>query len=300
MKKYAIVIFSVLLIIFFLFGTYYIYSGYDEKENTSKLKLKAEEEINYLSGTIITVMNKFNNINYSNYRIVEQTITAKEEAEEENTEGKEKSSGGESNNGKSKENKEKEITSMEMEYSSILVNKDNNVDWDEIKKEIEKMYGVWPTILIDLNTLNVNKENLLKYSKNLDTITLDLEKKDKKSALINFAKLYELLVLYVTDFLSNKNEIEIYNVKSNILNAYALVESNNWNEIRENVSKSRNLYGNYMNNIKNQNTDIIGKTNKIFVLLNEIEYSSIQKNKTTFYINYKNLMQELESNKVKN
>ena len=85
MKKYVIIIIAVLLVVF---GGVYVYStnkktwsvgDFKPKDDTSSLKSKADEEISYLARTVILLMNKFNNINYANYKVVEQSVTEKKD-----------------------------------------------------------------------------------------------------------------------------------------------------------------------------------------------------------------------------
>lgn len=186
------------------------------------------------------------------------------------------------------------ITNMDMSYSSILVNPSKNIDWEYIKKETEKMYGTWTTVLIDLNALNVNKDNLLKYSAKLDDITQALEKEDRKLSMKNLADLYSLLVSYVKDFSDDNKTVYIFETKSNILYAYALTEyDDKWGDMKNDIKKAQSMYGNFINN-GIQNSNNISSINKAYVLLNEIEKSTDKKDKNIFYINYKNLMQELD------
>ena len=92
-----------------------------------------------------------------------------------------------------------------MELNSILSNNNDKVDWDLIKSDIETMYSSWTTVLMHLTTLNVNKDNLLKYNDTLGKIVDNLENEDKETALVNLADLYNLLTLYIQDFSDDNN-----------------------------------------------------------------------------------------------
>lgn len=291
MKKYAITIIVIIGIMLVLFSSYYIYSNYNSQDSTDTLKSKVNEEIAYLNTTIISMMNQFNNISYANYKIVEENVPSEAESKESSSSSGqgEQSSGGE----EMSEGDSNTITSMNMNDSSILVNPSKTINWDNIKKEIEKMYGTWPTILIDLNALNVNKDNLLKFNSYMDNITQTLEKEDKKASVKNLADLYQLLVLYMKEYSDDTKSTYIYDTKSNILYAYAFAEEDKWDEMKKNIKTAQNAFSNVMNS-QLQNNSNITSINKAYVLLNEMEKSTDTKNKNIFYINYKNLMQELE------
>jgi len=292
MKKYVITISVMIGIILILFGSYYIYSSNNSQNTVNDLKGKVDEEIAYLDEKIISIMNHFHNITYANYKIVEKEIPSESQDEKSSSSSGQGGQSSESSEEGQQSSTSNTITNMNMNYSSILVNPSKKINWDEIKKETEKMYHSWTTILIDLNTLNVNKDNLLKYNATLDTITQALEKEDEKTSLKGFADLYSLIVLYAKEYSNDIKKVSLLDTKSNILYSYALAESDKWQDMKNNIKKAQSAYSNIMNSGL-QNTSNTNGVNKVYILLNEIEKSTDTKNKSIFYINYKNLMQEL-------
>lgn len=301
MKKYIIIIIAVLLVVF---GGVYVYStNKTPKDDTSSLKSKADEEISYLARTVILLMNKFNNINYANYKVVEQSVTEKKDDKTDSSsyeESQSQSSNNDEQKSKSNESGKSQsnsinTTSINIEYSSILVNTGDSIDWDYIKKEVEKMYSTWTTVLIDLNSLNVNKDNLLKYTSTLDNVTKALESKHKETAMEELANLYSLLASYMKDYSDNTTNIYILETKSNILYAYALAEYNDkWTQINEKLKLAQASYMNIVNNRSNDKSGT-NSINKAYILLNEIQKTTDKADRKVFYINYKNLMQELDA-----
>ena len=186
------------------------------------------------------------------------------------------------------------INSSNVELNSILSNNNDEVDWDLIKSDIETMYSTWTTVLMDLTTLNVNKDNLLKYNDTLGKIVDNLENEDKETALVNLADLYNLLTLYIQDFSDDSNNKSLFVVKSNILYAYAYIETDDWDKVNDYVSKAKTEFANIVNGQVN-NVSKIDKINKAYILINEVEKNSNEKKKSVFYVNYINLIQELEN-----
>ena len=299
MKKYIITIAVILGVMLIMFGSYYIYSNTSSQEDVDTLKSKVDEEIKYLDSVIVSIMNKFNNITYANYKIVEEKVTSQNQNQKNSSvksiESQEGQSGGNNKDNSQGNSIENTITNISMDYSSILVNSDNKkIEWNYIKKEIEKMYSTWTTVLIDLNALNVNNTNLLKYNSTLDDITQALENEDKKTSMIKLADLYSLLVSYIKEYSSNNRLIQLLDTKSNILYAYSLAEyEDKWSEMKNYTDKAQNVYNIIINN-ELKNNDSTNNINKAYVLLNEISKSTSKKSKNIFYINYKNLMKELE------
>lgn len=302
MKKYIIVIVVIAIIILILFGSYYIYSSNHSQNDIDNLKSKADEEISYLSTTIISMLNKLNNITYTHYEIVEENISQEQSntqggslsSDNQNQEKGNNSEGQQGDKGTTQgQGQSNSITNMSMKESSILVNSNKKIDWDNIKKETEKMYQTWTTVLIDLNTLNTNKDNLKRYSTTLDSVTKAVQKEDKKATATELANLYSLLASYTKDYSNDTKKINLLNTKSNILFSYALAEDDKWQDMKSSIKKAQNAYNNILNG-GIQNNGNISSINKAYILLNEIEKSTDTKDKNIYYINYKNLMKELE------
>ena len=96
------------------------------------------------------------------------------------------------------------------------------------------------------------------------------------------------------DCAPDREETKIYNVKSNILYAYSFVETDEWNTVKSYISNAKNEFSNILNNqVNNQNS--IDEINKAYILINELEEDCNTQNKNVFYVNYRNLMQELEN-----
>lgn len=85
MKKYVIGLITVITILVITFGGYYIYSSNKSQNSVDSLKSKADSEIDYLSTTIISMMNRLNNISYENYKIVENTPSSDDKKMQGNT-----------------------------------------------------------------------------------------------------------------------------------------------------------------------------------------------------------------------
>lgn len=290
MKKYIITIIVLFLLIILSVGGYFVYGNFksNESNNVDTLKQKCTSEIEYLSSNIIGMMNEINNISYSNYKIVNEEIPASDSSSDTQSESSQNS---EQNNSQSQDNTINRSSIVTDNIQSIS-NKD--VNWTEINSKIQEVYSSWTTIMMDLTSLNVNKDNLLKFNNTLDSTTKNIENKDKSQTLINLSDLYNLISLYINDFSGDNEKISIYKVRSNILYSYAYAESSDWQKVSEYISKAEQEFSNILNNqINNINKlDII---NKSYILLNELKQDSINNDKNIFLVNYTNLMQELQT-----
>lgn len=302
MKKYVITISIIIgLLVVGIIG-FLLYRNMNSNEPTKEaIKSKANEEIKQLDTTITNLVNKFHHISYANYKLVETEVESNNSKDEESSNSSSESSsssgGGSSsggqNQGQEKEDTKNTIKTANMEPNSILTNNDENVEWNILKEEVELLYSTWPSILIDLNSLNVNKDNLLSFTNTLDELTQALEKEDKKTGLIKLADLYNLVSEYLKEYSDDNMMNNIFATRAYVIRTYALAEDNKWDEMKQNISNAKIEYTNVLNNLLNTNN--INSINRGYILLNEMEKNLNQENKDIFYINYKNLMQELET-----
>lgn len=302
MKKYIITIITLFLIIVIAIVGYFVYGNIKEsKANSSDmLTEKVISEIEYLGDNIIYIMNELNNISYTNYKIVSEEI--EDSSSDENSsssgsnsgQGGSESSGGQSSSEQGDSDKKSSITTTNMSNANSILNDDSTdkINWNNVNMKVQDMYSAWTTIMIDLSSLNVNKDDLLKFNSTLDKISSSLEQKDKENALLNCSDLYSLLSKYVKDF-SEENS-KIYNVRSNILYSYSEIERDNWEEAVNYIKKADENFASILNNQIN-NIDKIDIINKAYVLLNELQEDCNSKDRKVFLINYSNLMQELQN-----
>lgn len=279
MKKYIITIIVLLLIILLSICGYFVYANVKKNQGSSEdmLKEKALSEIEFLNTEIIDIMNELNNISYTNYKIINQDVNL--------------SSGSSENKVQTSENS---IDRSAIEYESALNENYEKIDWENVKETTENIYASWTTILIDLNTLNVNKDNLLKFNDLLDQTISAEENKNKELCLSSLANLYNLLALYLNDFSSDEQIKTIYSTKTNILYAYSVIDSEDWNKANEHIEKAKTEFNKIMNNQVN-NLNSIDEVNKTYILINELSDDVKKQSKKTFFINYQEVMQEIDN-----
>ena len=280
-------------------------------EEDQNLTSKVEEEIKYLENKIIVMMNKLNKISFQDIVMVEeqtqnnnQNSQASEDTNESsNSKGvgeeggsskksSSSSSGGSTSSESEGSNTTKETTKYEVKDNSILLNTNKDIDWDYIKSDIETIYSTWPTIVVDLHELNVKNEDILNFSDVLDQVTLSAKKEDKIATLNNLASLYAFLPNYRSQISNDNKSINIDYTKNCILNSYALVEQDKWEEIGVQLTNAMNYFSNVMNSIDG-NGQTQNRISKVYVLLNELNSSVNTKDKELFYIKYRNVMEEL-------
>ena len=304
MKKQIIIGSSILLCI--IICVVFIISKNNSKDIS--LQAKTEEEIEHLEEKIVAMMNSLNKITLSNSVLVEektiqntQTSGNTNQSNDNSQEGgnggssqssDSSSSSGSSDSGNDKENSTQGNIKYEIVNDSILVNKNQTIDWEYVKSSAETIHSSWATLTIDLHSLNVNNQDILNFSSVLDQVTLSAKQEDKIATLNNLASLYAFFPTYIKQISEDNEKINIDYTKACVLNSYALVEQNKWDEMKVQVTNAINYFTNILNSVdgekENQN-----KLSKIYVLLNELNNSIDVKDKDLYMIKYRNVMEEL-------
>ena len=166
MKKNNINIYYMQKIFFLLIICLFILTGCNNKNDDEKLKSKIQDQISYLEKDLISMLNGFNNISYSNYKIEKkqgaqssQTNTLIEENKKQgSTNGESSQETKRNNDSVEKSSNESESDNMNdnnsnasnqgnssiiMVPNSILLSDINQkIDWNNMKYEIEKIYSI--------------------------------------------------------------------------------------------------------------------------------------------------------------
>ena len=289
MKNLKGIILSIIIIIIVIatifFSINYVKS---DSENSKTLEQKVNSEMKYLDNKILGILNGLNNIVLRNYAVSSYEVeTDEKEVNKQETDNKNE----ESSNSSDINNNESKSNLYEIKATGILLsNKD--INWENIKSEIEIIYGSWNTIILDLYKLNVSSENILKFSSNLDEATKAIKTENKKDSLYLMSELYSLIAVYMENYQGNTKETNIQKVKAAVMRAYANVENENWAQINTEIANADNIYLTLLNgNSKEDNYDI----NKGYILLKELQNSISQKDQDIFYIKYKNLIEKLNN-----
>lgn len=293
MKNIKGLLISGIIIIILIVVTIFIIKQSKTKANsTQDLQSKVKAEMEYLDNKILSMLNGLNNILLRNYIVTSKEVGQSTEETDNESSGVTKNSDEtevESHSG-SVDNETKN-NMYELKPTGILTS-NQEPNWDVLKTEIEILHSSWSTIILDLYKLNINSEDILQFSSLLDKATMDIREEDKKQALITIANLYACLPKYIEGFSSDNKNINLQKVKSNLINAYAVVEDENWNEINTQIS---NAESNYLNILNSVSTKEDYDVNKGYILLKELQSSISEKDKDIFYIKYRNLLEKLNN-----
>lgn len=303
MKKSKIIAF-VLLIIIIIILAITLYRNYSTA-NEDNVRDKGFSEIEFIETKLVSLLNNMNNIETRNYIISVSEITEQSKGEDNKnnssdsqssqSEGSSKKtgSGGESNSNSTTDGSEENGKKFDLKINGVLTNS-NEIDWDNIKSEIEILYSSIPTITIDLYQLDLNKDDILGFNKEFDNLTLVVEKENKEETLKELSKLYEYIPKFMQKATDNEVEKNLVETKSNIFKAYSKLDSKNWDEISNDIKLA---VDNYSKLLTNTNIEASSQysINKGYVMLNELQNAVNLKDESVFLIKYKNILEEMNN-----
>lgn len=299
MAKFRKTIYILILVI-----SIFLLSGCDDNQlenDYSDTKEKVIEEMRYLDTRIVDILNSLNNITLENYSVSSKEITTTTQSTQgsgQDSEGKSETSTtnaqGSSSSSSSTENssKDEKISVSEMEREAVILTDVNDVDWKNIKNQIELINSFWAIIAIDLYSFNVNNEDITGFNTALDKAILSIKEENKEEALTNLTEMYSYIPRYLKAISAENSIQNIYQTKEHILRAYSLVEKDDWGTITTSVNEARNSFNNIMSDTDYTNKNKY-KVDKAYILINDLISAIPNNDATMFYMKYKNVIQSL-------
>ena len=309
-KNWLISIFALIIMVTIIAVTVVVTVN-NKKTNLNE---KIISEIDYLDKTMIVMVNKLNNLQTSDEIHAKRTSVeissqnnimtdSSKSGEEGNSNSKGSKMGGTDSSGNSGSeqgagNTGDSSTSTEkyqIQNNAVLLRNTSNIDWNELQNQAENLYKSWTTITLDLNTMNVTSDDILAYNTNLDNLMISLKEKNKVNSAICLANMYSLIPKYTNEISNDTAKSKLENVKSNIIFAYSIVETNRWDDVLKLLGQAETDLTELMTMKENLSAIRKPKINKAYVLLKELIKSSNEKNVDIFYLKYINLIEELNN-----
>lgn len=170
---------------------------------------------------------------------------------------------------------------------------EGEIDWKELKDKTEEIYMSIPTSTLDLYTAGIDQIKVLNFNKDFDLVINCINKKDKSQLARVLSKLYSYLPDYMEKLGEDNRKINILKAKSNLFNAYSLLENEKWKEMNDYINLAIENIALVVGNIEDSENSYM--ESKCYIQLNELLNSINSEDKTTFLIKYKNLVEDLKN-----
>lgn len=287
-----------LFIVVIIIMQMFFLTGCSRKDDGKELKNKVDEEMKYLDSQIVGMINNLNNISYKNYLVLQQNKDESKDktsnnqnntSSEETSESSKSSSGEQSINGE-----ENKITSNTFDViPNSILDSSREPDWNVLKMDIEKLYSTWSTVMLDLYKLNIDNNDILQFTTILDSATKEIENMNKQKSIKLLTNLYEYVPKYMSKYTENKDIQMVFDIKINVLNSYALLEEDKWDDMKNELKTGEEKFIKFLNESEYSDKNI--NTDKMYVALKELQKSIELKDKNIYYIKYRNLLEEMNT-----
>lgn len=277
------------LCIFFIVALF-ILSGCNNKED-NKSREKIEAELEYIDTKIFNLADKLNNVSLKKYEITsKETEMKKEENSEDEKESKESSE----DSGKGEE--DKNATTMEIEKTTILDGEINEseIDWQNMKTEIEIINNIWSVVSIDLRNEKVADNDIEEFNNILNQTMISIKNEDRKMSLQNISDLYAFIPNFMNYISIDNHKKTVKATKSELLKAYTVASLNEWEQVSTHVINAQNTFFTMSDNKESlENKEF--KINKIERLIKNLDNSSKLKDLQVFLLHYKTLIENIDT-----
>lgn len=307
LKKYRIIAYIFLITIIIVISSVIYVNANKNPEEDQKQKISSEME--FLESKLLDLANMMNNIQTSKYSVTVKDVPRQtQESEGGNTSSSQNQSSESDNQGQSEGNNNSQSSNSqssteqsdsgenkkyELELNGVL-NENQQIDWENVKGEVEELYISIPTITLDLYEMNINKDEILNFNKEYDNLIKVVKNENKEEVLGVLNTLYSYMPKFIQNTTDDNVNKTIVETKSYIVSAYSKLDAEKWDGINDDIKKAIDVYSKLLTdtNIDNEKQYSL---NKSYVILNEIQNAVNIKDKSVFLIKYKNLLEELEN-----
>lgn len=169
-----------------------------------------------------------------------------------------------------------------MELSNQLNNQ--ILEWQQLEKITQELYLYWSSAILDFNMLEIDKNSLTGFGKNIDQLMIHLKNRNIENARISILSLYQSIAVF-SDNLEDKAKTELVYAQYYLLNANSFVEQGNWTVVQDYILKSDEHLSKVVNDIKNTSYHPYN-LHQAYIALKELENTIYTKDKDIFYWKY--------------
>ncbi len=295
MKKYTKFAYIILIVIV-LASVFFVFKIVKKDNSNENIEEKILSEIKHLESEFQDLFNQLDNISFEKYKISSSEIKQEEKEssnESKDSDGTEGESSDESNSSKG-DSEESEAKQYKIEENGILT-KDSEIDWNQIKNNVERIYVSLYPMTVDLYQIYTNQQDIVDFNKEYDNLIKIVKDEDKQVTLNELSILYDYLPKFVEACTDKEKEKVIIKTKSYIFKAYSVLEEEKWENVSENVNSAIQEFSKIVTNESDRESRNQYTLNKAYVMIKELQNAINLRDKEVFLIKYKNLLEELQN-----
>ena len=121
-----------------------------------------------------------------------------------------------------------------------------------------------------------------------------IKEEKKEETLAELSKLYDYIPKFMENSTDDQLQKTVTETKANILKAYSKLDSQNWEEISNDVKKAIDIYSKLLTDT-NIDSNKQYTISKVYIMLNELQNAVQLQDESIFLIKYKNIIEEMNT-----
>lgn len=162
---------------------------------------------------------------------------------------------------------------------------ENEINWQWIKDDVNRMNNLWGSLVLDLTKMNIQNQDIMEFSGYLNKLLISMAEEEEQAMLEQLNVMYQKVIVYKEHYMENKNAVEKNKIKSGVLNAYCFANRKDWTKAQTEMDRVIESYKGLMNNISYAEENGY-QLNKIYVLLEEYRVSLQTENEDLVRMKY--------------
>lgn len=167
----------------------------------------------------------------------------------------------------------------------------STIPWHALQEKVQELYIYWSSTILDLNKLDIHKNILTEFGKDIDQLMINLKNRNIEDARISILSLYKAVAIF-TDSMEDKITNTLTYTQYYLLYASSFVEQGNWTLVQEYILKSDKQVSKAVNNIENTSYNQYNLY-QAYVAIKELENTIYSKDAELFYWKYNIAMDKL-------
>lgn len=167
---------------------------------------------------------------------------------------------------------EDEILTVTNKYIKGEYSENDNIKWEDINNDAQKINNVLDTIMLDLSEVNISNEEIINFRNEVNNLMIAIGSKDKYTFMQKLSYLYSLLPNYLEKYSGDKNKINIMKLKSLVLSGMVYSNSLEWDQAKTTMGLAETKYKEMMDDVDYMK-EYSYNLNKIYILLEEFKNS---------------------------
>lgn len=187
---------------------------------------------------------------------------------------------------------EDEILTLINRYAKKEYIEGEELNWDNIASDCNKINNSVDTIVLDLSEGNLSNDEIVKFSNEVNNLNVFIANKDESGFIQSCSTLYTILSDNFEKISDNKNKVNFMKLKAIVISSFVQSNLTNWDEAKNNINLAESKYKEMMDDIDYMQ-EYSYNLNKVYILIEELKTVIDSEEKDLARIKYINFIEKV-------